>query len=110
LAADSHYSAEKLGCYEGAFTYYGGVYRPTDDSIMRNNTDQFNAPSRELIYRRTMMIANDGNFNYNYDDFVAFDKPSWDSTSANTRATNVQVDKHLVRLPLGKPIVKVMKK
>jgi len=110
LAADSHYSAEKLGCYEGAFTYYGGVYRPTDDSIMRNNTDQFNAPSRELIYRRTMMIANDGNFNYNYDDFVAFDKPSWSSTSANTRATNVQVDKHLVRLPLGKPIVKVMKK
>jgi hypothetical protein len=57
-----------------------------------------------------MMIANDGNFNYNYDDFVAFDKPSWGSTSANTRATNVQVDKHLIRLPLGKPIVKLMKK
>lgn len=111
LAADSHYSAEKLGCYEGAYTYFGGVYRPTDTSIMRNNTDGFNAPSREMIYRRAMMIANDGEFTYNYDDFVAFDKPSWDSsTSSSTRAVDSKTDKFRFNLPLGKPIIKVMKK
>ena len=78
---------------------------------MRNNTDGFNAPSREMIYRRAMMIANDGEFTYNYDDFVAFDKPSWDSsTSSSTRAVDSKTDKFRFNLPLGKPVVKVMKK
>lgn len=105
LAEDSRYSGENLGCYVGAYTYYRGVYRPTENSIMRHNTDGFNAPSREAIYKRVMMIANDGDYTYNYDDFVEMDEVSW-SNSGTTRA--LQTGSRTNQPPLGRPKVKFM--
>lgn len=105
LAADTHYGAEALGAYEGAHTFYKGVYRPTRTSIMDDNTGGFNAPSRELIYKRAMMIANGGEFTYKYEDFQSFDKPVW-STYVSTRSVSPwQESKRLSLPPLARPRV-----
>ena len=69
------YASENLKCYEGAYGYYGGVYRLSNNSMMRSGTE-FNAPSRCLIYRRVMNIANGFNWNYSLDDFIQFDQQS----------------------------------
>jgi len=80
--SDNRYSNEKIGVYEGAFTYTKGAYRPTETSIMVNNVGQFNAPSREAIYKRAMKIANGNSWVYNYEDFVSFDAPARTATRA----------------------------
>ena len=54
--SDSRYSG-KVGVYQGGYTYPYGVYRPTDNSIMRHNTGGFNAPSREAIYKKIMKFS-----------------------------------------------------
>lgn len=52
--SDSRYSSEGLGIYERACTYMTGVYRPTENSMMNDNTEGFNAPSRKAIYDMVM--------------------------------------------------------
>jgi len=74
-AADGRFASEQLGAYAGAYTYFIGVYRPTMNSIMNNNKGIFNAPSRAQIYKRTMSIANDWNWTFDYEAFVEFDRP-----------------------------------
>lgn len=64
---------ELLGVYEGACTYWSGAYRPTNDSMMRNNQHGFNAPSREAIFKRIMSLAYGEAWTYDYEEFVAFD-------------------------------------
>lgn len=80
--SDSRYTNEEIGVYEGGLTYSQGVYRPTETSIMVDNTGQFNAPSREAIYKRAMKIANGNSWVYNYEDFVLFDAPARTATRA----------------------------
>ena len=70
---DSRYSNEGLGIYEGAFTFSAGVFRPTENSIMNDNTGGFNAPSREAIWYRIGKLANGDNWEGSYEDFVAYD-------------------------------------
>lgn len=65
---------ETLGIYQGACTYWSGAYRPTNESMMRGNKNGFNAPSREAIYKRIMKLAYGDNWNYDYEEFVAFDQ------------------------------------
>ncbi len=72
LAADSRYESEHLGCYEGAACYPSGVYRPTFNSIM-NSGDSFSVVGRSMIYKRCMKIAYGDSWEYDYEDFVAFD-------------------------------------
>ncbi len=81
LAADDNFSSESLGAYEGAATFYRGIYRPTSNSMMRHNSDGFNAPSRRAIYNRVMTDAT-GSTPSN-DEFVAFDVANNTSSSAN---------------------------
>ena len=70
---DSRYTNECLNCYEGAMFKYG-VWRPTENSIMRNDHDgHYNAPSREAIYYRIHKLAYGRNWEYNYEDFVQWD-------------------------------------
>ncbi len=66
---DSRYT-EQVGIYEGAFTYQYGVYRPTEESIMRHNIMGFNAPSRQSIYRQIMELSGDA---YTYEKFLEYD-------------------------------------
>ena len=89
--SDPRYAGEGLGVFEGANYANYGWYRPSENSIMNHQMaeggDRFNAPSREAIYQWTMMRAAGSEVtsrysdwasyigeNYNYEEFVAFDK------------------------------------
>ena len=70
---DERYASEGLGIFEGGLTYWSGVWRPTENSIMRYNTGGFNAPSREAIYYRIHKLAYGEAWEYDYEDFVEYD-------------------------------------
>ena len=71
---DSRYSDEGLGVFEGGCAYWSrGVYRSTENSIMRDNTGGFNAPSREAIYYRIHKLAYGPDWEYDYEKFVEYD-------------------------------------
>ncbi|MBQ6879547.1 MAG: leucine-rich repeat protein [Bacteroidales bacterium] len=70
---DERYANEGLGAYEGGLTYWSGVWRPTENSIMRYNTGGFNAPSREAIYYRIHKLAYGEDWEYDYEKFVEYD-------------------------------------
>ena len=89
---DPRYAAEVLGAYEGADTYWSGVWRPTYNSIMRYNTGGFNAPSREAIYYRINKLAYGDAWAYDYETFVA-----WDAVN---RTGNAPI---MLRTPMRKP-------
>ncbi|MBR4381846.1 MAG: hypothetical protein IKP48_11410 [Bacteroidaceae bacterium] len=77
--SDPAYAAERIGVYEGGyanFTY--GIYRPTENSIMRDNVGEYNAPSRWAIYQRLMDLAGES---YSFASFLEYDKKNL----ANTR-------------------------
>ena len=71
--ADERYQYDGLGAFEGGFTYWTGVWRPTENSIMRYNEGCFNAPSREAIYIRINKLAYGADWQYDYEDFVTYD-------------------------------------
>ena len=71
--ADARYQYDGLGVFEGGYTYWTGVWRPTENSIMRYNEGGFNAPSREAIYTRINKLAFGESWQYDYEDFVAYD-------------------------------------
>lgn len=103
FVTDSHFAVEKIGTYEGGYTYYKGVYRPTEESMMRHNDAPFNAPSRQAIYNRVMQYAL--GYTPTYEEFVTFDekhKPSVWSYMARTR----QQGKGTMELPHAHPIIK----
>ena len=67
-----HFSNENIGCYEGAYTYLTGVFRPTEESMMRGNESPFNAPSRKAIYDKVMELG-EGKSASTMKDFTDFD-------------------------------------
>lgn len=69
---DAEFSNEKIGTYEGGYTYFKGIYRPSEESMMRSNDAPFNAPSRQVIYNKVMKMALDRT--PTYQEFVEFDK------------------------------------
>ena len=107
--SDSRYSG-KVGVYQGGYTYPYGVYRPTDNSIMRYNTGGFNAPSREAIYKKIMKFSEGDAWTYDYETFVAFDAPAR-SAEAVTRAAAqcAAVDKANF-IPLAPPVMVMVDK
>lgn len=73
FAADSRYASESLGTFEGSGLFQFGMYRPTQNSMMRFNNCPFNAPSREAIYKFVMQESEGPSWKYDYETFVAFD-------------------------------------
>ena len=71
--SDDRYAAENLGCFEGGLTYSLGIWRPTENSIMRYNTGGFNAPSRYAIWYRIGKLAYGESWDGSYEDFVTYD-------------------------------------
>ncbi len=74
---DSRYLAENLGAYEGGFTYWEGVWKPTYDSHMNSGIgtyNAYNAPSREAIYYRIHKLAYGDEWEYDYEEFVKYDE------------------------------------
>ncbi len=78
---DSRYQYDGLGAYEGGLTYWSGVWRPSENSIMRYNTGGFNAPSREAIYYHIHKLAYGDSWQYDYEEFV-----EWDARNRKTEA------------------------
>ncbi len=83
---DTRYANEGLGAYEGGLTYWSGVWRPTENSIMRYNTGGFNAPSREAIYYRIHKLAYGDSWEYNYEEFVEWDARNRAAAAVAARA------------------------
>lgn len=102
---DERFASENIGCYEGGLTYWTGVWRPTENSIMRYNTDGFNAPSRYAIWYRINKLAYGEDWNGNYEDFVTFDQEHRNeaSTSQNSARTKSLVERRFE--PLAPPVV-----
>jgi hypothetical protein len=69
---DSEFANEKIGTYEGGYTFFKGVYRPTEGSMMNQNDAPFNAPSRRIIYNKVMKRGLGRT--PTYEEFVEFDK------------------------------------
>ena len=83
---DPEFAYENIGTYEGAYTFYKGMFRPTEESMMRSNDAPFNAPCRQAIYNRVMLLATGKK--PTYEEFVAFDrehKPTVWSYRSRTR-------------------------
>lgn len=96
---DTRYANEGLGAYEGGLTYWTGVWRPTEDSIMRYNTGGFNAPSREAIYYRIHKLAYGDSWEYDYEEFV-----EWDARNRATAAKRAMVYKPTNYKPTHPPV------
>lgn len=83
--SDSRYVNENIGCYEGGLTYWSGVWRPTENSIMRYNNGAFNAPSRYAIWYRINKLAFGENWYGSYEDFVEYDAINRTSSTVSKR-------------------------
>ena len=81
---DLRYAGECIGIFEGAYGYRYGIYRATeysilggaivqDDGSLYKVINQFNAPSREAIYKQVMKLAYGDSWVYDYEEFVKFD-------------------------------------
>ena len=97
---DSRYANEGLGAYEGGLTYWSGVWRPTENSIMRHNTGGFNAPSREAIYYRIHKLAYGDSWEYDYEEFV-----EWDARNRAAAAARAMVYKPTNYKPTHPPVI-----
>lgn len=98
---DERYASQGLGVFEGGFADYAyGIWRPTENSLMNNAGTGFNAPCREAIYKRVNELADDS-FVYDYEAFVAFDRPSWDenTTSNSNSVARLNIRRTMRALP-----------
>ena len=84
--ADSRYADEGLGIFEGAKLYPRGIYRPTNNSMMRHNNCPFNAPSREQIYKNIMKWSVGNGWTYDYETFVAADEAGRQQAAGRLKA------------------------
>lgn len=50
---------------------FNGAYRPSQNSMIRDNLEYFNAPSRWAIYKRIMELSGES---YSFETFLDYDK------------------------------------
>ena len=67
--SDSRYDDE-VGIYEGGALYSLGVYRPSKNSMMRENFEYYNAPSRWAIYQQIMKRSGES---CSFEKFLEYD-------------------------------------
>ena len=85
-------------------TYPYGVYRPTENSIMRYNTGGFNAPSRQAIWYRIHKLAYGSSWVFDYESFVDYDSIN---RMTATKAIDNRESNYVVKQfqPLAPPVV-----
>jgi hypothetical protein len=71
--SDQRYASERIDAYKGGWGYWTGIWTPTWRSIMKGNSDTFNAPSREAIWNRVMSLSNGPGWTPSYEAFVEYD-------------------------------------
>ncbi|MBP5217931.1 MAG: redoxin domain-containing protein, partial [Bacteroidales bacterium] len=67
--SDDRYKNE-VGIFEGGALYSYGAYRPSRNSMMRDNLEYFNAPSRWAIYQQIMKRSGES---YSFQTFLEYD-------------------------------------
>ena len=67
--SDGRYKDE-VGIFEGGGLYSLGTYRPSQNSMMNENFEYYNAPSRWAIYQRIMKLSGE---EYSFDKFLEYD-------------------------------------
>ena len=72
--SDPRYEDENLGVFEGARGCSTGIWRASYQSIMKDNSGEFNAPSREVIWRRIHRLAYGDAWEYSYEAFAEYDR------------------------------------
>lgn len=78
-------------------TFDSGVWRPTESSIMQYLEGEFNAPSREAIFKNIMLLSGD---TYSFDKFVEYDSKNISTTSMQSQSQAIKVNvKTFVPLP-----------
>ena len=95
---DSRFADEEIGVYQGGYSYFYGVWRPTRMSVMNSNygnqNNYFNAPSRAQIYTRIMKLSEGQDWQFDYEAFAKWDKahPTKMSAAPATRSDYVEID------------------
>ena len=79
--ADDRYKNE-VGIHEGGALYEKGAYRPTPNSMMREDLEYFNAPSRWAIYQQIMKRSGE---NPSFDAFLSYDAVNRKSASQSAK-------------------------
>ena len=79
--ADDRYKNE-VGIYEGGALYEKGAYRPTPNSMMREDLEYFNAPSRWAIYQQIMKRSGESP---SFDAFLTYDAVNRKSASQSAK-------------------------
>lgn len=97
---DSRYK-NHVGIYEGALSFGSGAWRPTLNSIMRFNTDGFNAPSRFAIYKRIVELSEGRTVSF--EEFATFDAKNLEKASARRMSAPKKTDDGFV--PFADPVV-----
>lgn len=100
---DERYSSDNIGAFEGGLTYWTGVWRPTENSIMRYNYGGFNAPSREAIFYRIHKLAYGDDWTYNYEDFAAYDIINHNEEMESNSRLNPK--NYMPKNPLHAPVI-----
>ena len=116
---DDRYSGTGIGVYEGAL-YAIGAWKSSLESIMNSTDSGFNAPSREAIYYRIHKLAFGKDWDYNFEDFVAYDADNIAADKAKSSMSNIRrslavpligrervFKKTTVSGPDGKPLIKI---
>ncbi len=89
---DSRYTEEDIDIYEGACTYPYGVYRPSAESMMRDNINGFNVPSRQALYDKVIQVGTGEEASY--EEFVEFDLQTNISTTSVRTTLPATESKH----------------
>ena len=79
--ADDRYKNE-VGIHEGGALYEKGAYRPTSNSMMREDLEYFNAPSRWAIYQQIMKRSGESP---SFDAFLSYDAVNRKSASQSAK-------------------------
>ena len=98
---DIRYSEERVGAYEGGFHYMSGIWRATPSSIMIIS-GEFNAPSREAIYKRIHKLAYGEDWQFDYETFVQQDLKNIPSVTKATSVRSVPYPARVNNKPLFK--------
>ena len=103
---DDRYQYDGLGVFEGGLTYWTGVWRPTENSIMRYNFGGFNAPSREAIYYRIHKLAYGKDWEFDYEKFVEWDAKNRKKADSPLLMPSREAIRNFV--PTHPPVIKQM--
>ena len=77
--SDERYKDE-VGIFEGGGKYGKGIYRPSENSMMRYDDEYFNAPSRWAIYKRIMELSGE---TADFEKFLEYDTVNLVSKAAS---------------------------